>query len=81
MLATSAPKKGIIWNLTLPVQFSPPHAGKGQIPHSPGTEDSQMPVVCSGGGRGGGGGGNVEVSMASIPGKMNYASSPDFPHS
>ena len=45
-----------IWNLTLPVQFSPPHAGKGQIPHTPGTEDSQMPVVFPGGG-------DVEVSI------------------
>ena len=40
-----ARKKAI---LTLPVQFSPPHAGKGQIPHSPGTEDSQMPGLCPG---------------------------------
>ena len=30
--------------------ISQPHAGKGQIPHSPGTEDSQMPVVFPGGG-------------------------------
>ena len=49
LLATSAPEK-IIWDLTLPVQFSPPHAGKGQIPHSPGTEDSQMPGLARGGG-------------------------------
>ena len=34
-------RKKIISSLTLPVQFSPPHAGKGQIPHSPGTDDSQ----------------------------------------
>ena len=54
LLATSAA------NVTLPVQFSPPHTGKGQIPHSPGTEDSQMPRVCPGrGGRGG----NVEISI------------------
>ena len=46
-----APKK-IIWNLTLPVQFSSPHAGKGQIPHTLGTKDSQMPGVCPGLGEG-----------------------------
>ena len=45
LLATWRPKKKI---LTLPVQFSPPHAGNGQIPHSPGTEDSQMPGLCPG---------------------------------
>ena len=44
-------------NLTIPVTFSPPHLGKGQIPTprgkasnqiplSPGTEKSQMPRVC-----------------------------------
>ena len=33
---------------TLPLQFSLPHAGKDQIPHSPGTEDSQMLGVCPG---------------------------------
>ena len=58
--------------LTLTVQFSPPHPDKAprqrsnphpregltnQIPHSPGTENGQMPGVCPGGG----GGGNVEV--------------------
>lgn len=41
-------EKKIVRNLTLQVQFSPPHAGKGQIPHSPGTGDSQMPGVCPG---------------------------------
>lgn len=41
-------EKKIVRKLTLQVQFSPPHAGKGQIPHSPGTEDSQMPGVCPG---------------------------------
>ena len=50
-------RKKIIWNLTLPVQVSPPHAGKGQIPHSLGTEDSQLPGVCTGGW------GDVEVSI------------------
>ena len=45
--------------MTLPVQFSPPHAGKGQIPHSPGTDDSQIPVFA----RQGGIGGDVEVSI------------------
>ena len=56
-------KKKPIWNLTLPVQFSPPYPGKvkfvgregliRQTPHSPGTENSQMPGVCPGGGGGG----------------------------
>ena len=45
-----ARKKKITWSLTLLVQFSPPHPGKGQIPHSPGTRSSQMPAVCPGGG-------------------------------
>ena len=46
--------------MKLPVQFSPPHLDKGQIPHpleglsrqnphSSGTENSQMPEVCPGG--------------------------------
>ena len=52
-----SPKKEITSNLILPVQFSPPLAGKGQILHSPGTEDSQMP--------GGEGGEGVEVSILS----------------
>ena len=41
--------------LTLSVQFFPPHASKGQIPHSPGTESCQMPGLCPGSGGGGGG--------------------------
>ena len=36
-----------------PTLIFPTHAGKGQIPHSPGTEDSQIPGVCSGVGGGG----------------------------
>ena len=38
-------KKKIIWNLLLPVQFSPFRQHKGQIPHSLGTESNQMPEV------------------------------------
>ena len=52
-LATSASEIKIIWNLTLPVQFWPLPAWSGEIPHSPGTEDRQMPGVCPGGGGGG----------------------------
>ena len=42
-------KKKAIWNLTLPVQFSPLRQDKGQILHSPGTESSQMSQVSPGG--------------------------------
>ena len=66
-LATSAPEKE---NLALPVQFSPPHLGKGQIP-TPGkalqikfpTSRAQKMVKCPGFARGGGGAGDVEVSI------------------
>ena len=47
---------------TPPRQGQIPHPREGlirQIPHSPGTENSQMPGVCPGGG----GGGDVEVSI------------------
>ena len=46
---------------TTPRQRSNPHAREGlanQIPHSPSTEDGQMPGVCPGGG-----GRDVEVSI------------------
>ena len=40
------------WNLPLPVQFSPPCRDKGQIPHSPGKESSEMSEGCPRGGDG-----------------------------
>ena len=55
--------KEIIWNLTIPVQFSPPRPGKGQIQH-PGkalpvnlpTPQAQKIIKCSRFPKGGGGG-------------------------
>ena len=71
-----ARKKKVSWNLSLPLQFSSPHPGKGQIPHRgkaspldsplPRTENSQMFGVYLGGkGRGG------EVSIWSVRNKRS----------
>ena len=51
MLATLAAEKKNHLKPSTSSSIFPTHAGKGQIPHSQGTEDSQLPVVCPGEGR------------------------------
>ena len=46
--STLRQKKLRLIDLTVLVQV-PPYLGKVQIPHSLGTDDSQMPMVCPGG--------------------------------
>ena len=72
------------WNLTLPVQFSPPHPGKSQIP-TPGkalqikfpSPRTQNIVKCPGF-AGGGGGGNVELSIWSAHNNNNEISDSSY---
>lgn len=72
-------------NLTIPVTFSPPHLGKGQIPTprgkasnqiplSPGTEETQMPRVCPEAGWEG----DVQVSIRSA--HYSYVHIPKHSH-